>query len=274
MKTIDTKQNGIRYVGEIFDGPEELIKTVESRIQVFGDKNSLSYHDESNWTGYRDGSQFKADFLASKATQAIVKDVEARLSKVRTQDRKRVQFYNDVEGFAPIVPLALMGVPESMRSSRMVQSKSKVVTVLIDCTASAYVKADDIARSATELVGTVSGLEKQGYRVNLIAGFVSNSQRETSFVGVKIKDASQPLNLSRILFPFTTAAFMRRGGFAWYETKEGIHHDWGYGVPIIRYSSRKQVLADAICKGTVYLGVSDMIQGGVDVEQALKEAVA
>lgn len=274
MRAIDIRQNKVRYVGEIFENPEEMVRTIESREQVFGDRDSLNYTDGSGFTGYKNGEDFKRDFLASKAKASIVKDVEANLAKIRTQERKRVQFYNNVEGFAPIVPLAMMGVPESMRASRMVQSKSKVVTVVIDMSTSGYVSARDVAKTATELVGAVSAMEKQGYRVTLIAIESSCSIDETSFSAVKLKDASQPLNLSRIIYPFTTASFARRAGFAWYERKTGIHHQWGYGHPLHCHKDRKKPLADAISKGAVLIAVSDVIQGSVDVNQALMEAVA
>ena len=49
MRAIDTRQNKVRYVGEIFENPEEMVRTIESREQVFGDRDSLKYIDGSGF---------------------------------------------------------------------------------------------------------------------------------------------------------------------------------------------------------------------------------
>jgi len=244
---------------------------------VYGYKNHLTYEDSDRWTGYRNGETFLEDLKASKVKSTLVREVEGNLAKVKTAESKRIQFYNSVEGFTPIVPLALMGVPESMVNQRMVKQKSKIVNVVIDCTAPACVEPNELAKASTELVGAVASLEKQGYRVNLLAGFVSCNHyknKDCNFVLVKIKDAGQPLNLSRMLFPFTTAAFTRRLCFAWYERKEGIVHEDGYGTSLFACKERKEGLAKSLGNQTVVLATSEIVVDGLDVSNALKEAVA
>lgn len=273
MRAINTTQNRARYNGEIFDNPIEAIEIIKSRPMLHKHSDSLNYTDESGWTGYESGEQFQSDYMASKVDLSTVNVVERKLADIQTVEKKRTQFFNDVVGFQPIVPLALMGVPCSMRNVRTVKQKSKIVNIVIDCTASANVSATEIANAAVSIVGQVVSLEKQGYRVNLMASFISCQSNHVDFVAVKVKDASQPLNLSKMLFPFSTAAFSRRLGFAWYERTESVKYIDEYGFPLFAYRKHKEALQNIIGKQTVILAVSEIIQGK-DVSKAVKDAIA
>jgi len=275
MRAIDIKQNRVRYHGEIFQSPIEAIDVVSSRRMLHDHEDSLNYIDEEEWTGYVSGEDFQRDYRASKCDLDAVKTVEVGIRTTETKERKRIQFYNDVCGFQPIVPLALMGVPTSMRNQRTVKQKSKIVDIVVDCTASCYVKAEQMAKASVSIVSEIMALEQQGYRVNLMAGFVSCQSQQCDFILVKIKDSSQPINLSRMLYPFSTASFVRRLGFAWYERTEGVDFEFGYGRPI-KYmtDSYRQRLKDAIGKQTILIAVSDIVQKSEDEVKALiKDAV-
>lgn len=275
MRTISQKTGRVRYFGEIFESPEEMLDIVKSR-PILNDKcrDRLNCIDYEDWTGYRSGEEFQQDFINSTVDLSTVKLVERKLSQIQTQEQKRIQFYNDVVGFTPVVPLALMGVPTNMRNSRMVKQKSKIVNVVIDCGASWNISANDIAKAAVEIVGQVVSLEKQGYRVNLMAACVMATDTECDVAMLKIKDANQPLNLSRMMFPFTTASFDRRTGFAWYQRNAQVKFAANYGYVISKYGQEyRQGLKDAIGTQTVLLAVSDVVKGRVDPERAIKEAI-
>lgn len=142
---------------------------------------------------------------------------------------KRISFHNDIVGYAPIVPLAIQGVPNSMINSRMKPIKAKVIDVYYNMTASWSTKSNDIINAGVKVLSAIIALEQQGYRFNLYA--VQNYYRdgECYMLKVKVKDAMQPIDLKRISFPLTHTAFFRVIGFDWFSKCPEAKYLWGYG---------------------------------------------
>lgn len=155
---------------------------------------------------------------------------------------KRISFFNDVVGFTPIVPLALMGVPNSMLNSYMKPIKAKVIDIYYDMTASCGTKPEQIIEAGQKLLGAIISLEMQGYKFNLYAiQSYFESEKGADVLCVKVKASNTPLDLKRISFPLTHTAFFRCIGFDWYSKVPGGKFRYGYGNAL-GYNFNEQVM--------------------------------
>lgn len=184
-----------------------------------------------------------------------------------TGESKRFSFQNNMQGFAPVVPLALKGVPNCMVNMWMKPIKAKVVDVYYDLTASCMVEGEDIIKAGHALLGSIIELERQGYRFNLYAVQSYSDDRNCDMLVVKVKDSAQPLDLKRISFPLTHTAFFRVIGFDWYSKTPGGKYRSSYGRGIA-YSHSEQELQDMAHqlwgKTAIYFSAAKIINKSAD----------
>lgn len=192
----------------------------------------IRYHDYDKerlekWHGVK--TYDEALNLLSNGYQPTVDKMRDAMKATVASELKRISFQNDIVGFAPIVPLAMMGVPNNMLNTRMKPIKAKVIDVYYDMTCSAKTKPEEIIRAGQALLGAIVELENQGYRFNLY-GVQSYSEKDSAdILTVKIKSSNQPMDLKRISFPLTHTAFFRVIGFDWHGRCPKTKYRDGYG---------------------------------------------
>ena len=95
---------------------------------------------------------------------------------------------------------------------------------------------ETIEQESVKVLQLVNNLEKQGYRVILNVTLISKSRRGNIILcnKVRIKNANERLNLSKVSFPMVRSSYLRRIMFKWIETFEYTtkSFDTNYGVPI------------------------------------------
>lgn len=163
--------------------------------------------------------------------QPTVNKLREKLN-IKDPGQKRISFTNGVVGSAPIVPLALKGVPNCMIDTKMKQIKCKVIDVYYDMTCSCGTKSKDIIANGQKVLGAILDLEHQGYRFNLYAVQTYTDSETSDVLAVKIKSSHQPLDLRRMSFPLTHTAFFRVIGFDWYSKFPKGKYRCGYGHAI------------------------------------------
>ena len=142
---------------------------------------------------------------------------------------KRIAFQNDVVGFAPVVPLAIMGVPQSMMNMHMRPIKTKVIDVYYSMTVSCATSTRTIIENGQRLLGAIMNLEHQGYRINLYAIQEYYRNGSADMLVVKIKSSNTPLDLKRMSFALIHPAFFRVVGFDWYSKTPNGQYRLNYG---------------------------------------------
>lgn len=161
------------------------------------------------------------------------------LGKIGTQKRMRIE--NSVAGGAPIVPLAMMGLPKSMLETKIKPIKCKVIDVYYDMTCSAGTSPKRIIENGQKLLGAIMELETMGYKFNLYAVQGYSDERSVDMLVVKIKSSTQPLDLKRMSFPLTHTAFFRVIGFDWYSRCPKAKYRSGYGQALAYNLSEKNL---------------------------------
>lgn len=261
----------IAFHVEHFDSAQEVARTCATR-QITSDRfDDMRKRDMDSWFGVK--SYDEALELLRNGYQPTVDAMGGVFKASRNGVAKRITFQNEIQGFAPVVPLALKGVPNCMVNMTMKPIKAKVIDVYYDMTASCSVKSSDIIKAGQALLGTIVELEKQGYRFNIYAVQSYSDEVSCDMLAVKVKSSGQPLDLKRISFPLTHTAFFRVIGFDWYSKVPGGKHRSGYGHPLgykINNAELQESAKQLFGKSAVYFSAANII--GKDKE-SIKEVL-
>ena len=231
IKKVRSNEIDTDFVIESYNSSMDVVKDcktrkiTDSRFNNMQD-GTLGDHSKS-WCGVESYEQ-ALQFL-EEGYQPTVEKLKAGIKANLQGNGKRISFRNDIVGYAPIVPLAVLGVPNSMINSRMKPIKAKVIDVYYNMTASCGTESKDILQAGVKLLGAIIELEQQGYRFNLYAVQNYYNDHKCYMLKVKVKDAMQPIDLKRISFPLTHTAFFRVIGFDWYSKCPEANYIFGYG---------------------------------------------
>lgn len=243
---VDNKNFSVNL--ERYSSAQDMVADCKTRHNT-----STSFHDytthsvSKDWEGV-DSYQEALDLL-SGGYQPTVDKLSASLKVNRTGVTKRIVFENNVHGFAPVVPLAMMSIPNSMINMTMKPIKCKVIDVYYDMTVSSGTSTEQIIQNGQKLLSVIIDLEKSGYRFNLYAvqGYCDDSSAD--MVCIKVKSSDKPIDIKRISFPLTHPAFFRVIGFDWYGKCPVAKYRSGYGRALTycvkdHRSFAKQVFGD------------------------------
>lgn len=215
---------------ERYDSAQDVVDDCKTRKITDSSFDDQAHRDlDKSWTGV--GTYEEALDLLRNGYQPTVEKLKSALNAKRTSTSKRISFHNDIQGFAPVVPLALKGVPNSMVNMTMKPMKAKVIDIYYDIGCSCGTSTNTIIKNGQILLSAIIELERQGYRFNLYAvqTYNSNGGNDSDVLCVKVKDSNRPLDLRRISFPLTHPAFSRVIGFDWYSKMPKARYRSGYG---------------------------------------------
>lgn len=225
VKAFDNKEINV----EVFNSANEVVEVSSRRSLTssrFSDMSKPSNIDKG-WAGV--ASLDEACEMMKTGYQPTVDKMKTGIKANVQGQGKRISFFNDVVGYSPIVPLALLGVPNSMQNSYMKPIKAKVLDIYYDMTASCMTDKEDIIKAGQKLLAAIMELEMQGYKFNLYAIQTYWGEGSGDMLCTKIKSSNTPLDLKRISFPLTHTAYFRVIGFDWYsKTPKGKYRS-GYG---------------------------------------------
>ena len=270
-KTVNVGRK-MQFHMEYFDSAQEVARTCATR-QITSDRfDDMRKRDMDSWFGVK--SYDEALELLRNGYQSTVDAMGGVFKASRNGVAKRITFQNEIQGFAPVVPLALKGVPNCMVNMTMKPIKAKVIDVCYDMTAGCSVKSSDIIKAGQVLLGTIVELEKQGYRFNIYAVQSYSDEVSCDMLAVKVKSSGQPLDLRRISFPLTHTAWFRVIGVDWYSKVPGGKYRSGYGHALgyeINNNAELQESAKQLFgKSAVYFSAANII--GKDKE-SIKEVL-
>lgn len=252
---------------ERFDSAAEVVEACRVRPLT-----NESFHDmktyliRPKWHGV--ASYDEALELMRTGYQPTVEALRGATKIKVAGERKRFSFENSVQGFAPVVPLALMGVPNSMIDMRIRPIKTKVIDIYYDMTVNSGVRPEQILDNGNKILGAIIELEKQGYRFNLYAVQAFSDRWSADMMIVKVKDARQPLDLKRVSFPLAHTAFFRVIGFDWYsKVPGGKYRGAGYGNTMSSVQSAgklTQMAKEMFGANAVYFTADNILWNGED----------
>lgn len=228
-----------RVVIEEFNSIDKFIKIINARENNHIMRNEHSSRNE-DYSFTKTKSYKEAEELLKFGYEDILPQIQKQMNKkMKGQISQRRMPYNHVVGFAPNVPNAIRGIPQSMINKTVVANKSRTVSIIYSPTGCGHISADEFVKCGVVILNVINNLELNGIRVNLkIANKVSEDnyqQNECCFCCVKVKDYRDHLDLKKLAFPIAHPSFFRRFGFKWLETVPTLTSSkWssGYGATI------------------------------------------
>lgn len=244
IETKDLKQN--QMIIEEFESYDELIKTTSRRevnSWAHGESKRREVDDDREpWSGERTyGDAVKHLKEGCETSFKLIKTGLKDTSKVVNKDRKPMTF-NNVIGFQPNVPAAIMGLPKSMIDCKMAPKKTKIIDLIYDMTANCGTDAEELSEYGANILQHVVSLEKSGYRVRLsVVATFARSYDNKHCVKVKLKSENQPLDLKRVSYPLAGKGMFRRIMFDWYESCPEATEISGYGCTMRRWGDEQMI---------------------------------
>lgn len=224
----------MNVIKEHFNSIHEMLNVIESRQN----NNVMRYEHSSesgseNFTGTKSYEEAK-ELFQNGYTEILPKikaGVSENLNHAQTEMHRKVS--TNCIGYAPHVPNAIMGLPNSMILTEAAPQKLKLISIVAGITENCGTSASEFVKSGIAILNTINMLELQGYRVNLKVAFAcATKDDESAFGTVTVKDYREHLDLQKLCFPIAHPSMFRRFGFKWLETVPGLTcsgWSWGYG---------------------------------------------
>ena len=220
---------------ERFDSIAQMLKTIESRPEneVFkGQKPESKNSDKSfsRTSSYEEAMGLITNGWAEPLEQ-IKKGTGNSFRSNGQVNKSRPQ--TGIVGYAPCVPNAILGLPNSMIMTEKTPSKVKAVTLLFSMSVTCAYSQEKILKAGIVILNIINDLELAGYRVRLdVEFFGANKGNDVCSARVTVKDWRQPLDLKKLAFPISHPSMFRRFGFRWLETypnltNHGYRHGYG-----------------------------------------------
>ena len=273
IKQYESKFFGGHLNLELYNSAQEMANDLETR-QRTSDSFKSDPYEERRFVGASREETYK---MLREGYQPVVDAMKSKMKITASGNNKRFKTFNDVVGFQPIIPNAIMGLPNAMVNSAMKPIKTKVIDVYYEMTVAAFTESKDLIKAGQKMLGAIMELESQGYRFNLYCtqGYYSSSSG-CDMVCVKVKSASQPMDLKRMSFPIAHTAFFRGIGFDWYSKFPIGTYRPGYGHAIANEKSQEQIQEEyrkLFGKSAYYFSATTIIKKKDEAEQYLKEVL-
>lgn len=269
MKKMVKHIDGRLYILETFDSFNEILSVCNKR-EV---KPSVRGNDITR-------KKTKSGFMGASSYEEAVRmlkygydeDVEKANSRIKNLSKARTvtktSFRNDIVGFAPNVPNAIIGVPQSMINNVRIPKKNKVITIMVDMAVSSGTSKSAVFEYGMKVVQKIMQLEESGFRVRLeYLKCFNDCYDQHVAMSTVIKNENQPLDVKRILFPITHIAMQRFISWDWYDRLPDVQFDGGRGYSLSVYSGRNRVIENLIgdCKNKYIVVYGD------DLEEVFKD---
>lgn len=194
---------------------------------------------------FREGWSVKAEDLVIKLAKAE--------KKAQAQSVNRRCY--DVAGGFVSVPRYIQGKPNCMIRMKKQQIKQRVITLYKSIDYSGATSVDTIVEESVKAMQIIKRIESLGYRVNLYItmGTKTHSDTYKTIVNVKLKDASEKLNVSKLAFPLAHPSMLRRLMFRFIEVSpmtNSTKYNWNYGSVVNASTMREALISDS---GTYFL---------------------
>lgn len=222
-------RNGSQLI--MYETFQEFEKMINSeRISGRDDSSRSSSEDFAGTRSWEHAEKLR--MYGDKESAGMISKFSSQLENVMEKVvKERTRNYNDVAGFQPIVPNAIMNLPISMINQKRVVKKGKIIKLFCDMGFSASTKKEALAYRGALILSVIDSYEKQGYRIELLTGVTSHSGSNTFGFILPIKKSGQPLNVLKTAYYIVNPSFLRRTYFQFCESVKDIKDitHGGYG---------------------------------------------
>lgn len=224
----------MKIVEEHFNSIHQLLSVISSRPNnsEMADCNSSEFNGE-RFTGTKDFKEAVKLFQYgyTDVLSEIKSGIDSNVKCHATEQRRYIR--NGVVGYAPNVPNAIQGLPNSMIYMEKQLQKVKAVTIYYSMCENCNCPKEEMIKSGITMLSAVNILERSGVRVKLEVVFFdgsNDSDTEGTFATVSVKDFREHMDIQKLCFPVVHPSMFRRFGFKWLETTPNLQKSgWKYG---------------------------------------------
>ena len=236
-KDVKVGNRTLHINGEKFENINEFFSTNKSRTKVRNDFNpdDIGGYD---FTGVHSYIEAK-DLIFNGYQEAL--DEFVKTLNVQGNNKKKLEFFTDVAGFQPIVPRAIMGLPNALINSKITHVKTPVIDIYYDPRFCGDTPKERFIEVGKKLLSVILGLERNKYKINLYyCNFKCDDDDDLDVCILKLKNSNQPLNINRITFPIAHPAMLRVFSFEWTSKVPGGHYRSGYGSGLVNNFNKEK----------------------------------
>ena len=265
-----------KLIQEHFNSISEMLNVICSRPNndVMKNENSSREEDFSFYgtKTFEDAVElFQHGYI--EVLEEIKKGTVAVVGNRATVQRNKI--VNDVIGYAPHVPNAILGLPNSMIGMKKVPRKVKTISIVYKSTANCCEVTETFTKAGIALLSAINMLELSGIRVSLKLCFeCAKAGNEFAFATVKLKDYKEHLDIQKLCFPIAHVSMFRRFGFKWLETCEGMEDtSWrrGYGRSLHKKSELPKEMKVQIKENEYFISLQEIKEWGFDPRKIIEE---
>lgn len=226
----------MRIVEEHFASIHQLLSVINSRpnnSEMYGrDSSEANGKDFSGTKNFKEAVelfQYGYTDVLDKIKSGIVSNAKTHA----TEQRRHIR--NGIVGYAPNVPNAIQGLPNSMIYTEKQVQKTKAITIYYSMCENCMYPKEKMIDSGITVLSAVNMLERSGVRVKLEVVFfdgANDDDTEGTFASVAVKDFREHMDVQKLCFPVVHPSMFRRFGFKWLETTPNLKcSGWkiGYG---------------------------------------------
>lgn len=272
----DGKFKNHKYTLERFETINEFIREMEARpiTPQYKDNHTArsvrSYIEEPGWAGASTYEEAKDMFLNGTKAKA-----EMRKAFASEIDPHRKKIETGICGCAPIVPNALLGIPQAMIDVKH-RRVPKAIRVVVNMSISASTSAREITEAGKKIIAAVGKLESQGVSTEILCTsdkeIGHGREQVISSCSIAIKNAGQAFNAARVSFSMSSPAFLRVFQFIHTSSQPEIPYDGGYGRAI-SYGFSREELSEyyrTMYGNGVYISLADVTRyGQSEIDRAI-----
>lgn len=154
-----------------------------------------------------------------KKSLAMLNEYKIKFDKyIQYNNGYKIKQRNDIHGFVPIVPNAIIGLPLAMINQSRETKKVKGIDILYNVSVKCSTSRKDITRKGAVMLSLIDALERKGFRVNLKVGSVCMGGNTVHGVITTMKRYDEPLNIRKLAYYLVNPSCLRRTFFKLEET--------------------------------------------------------
>lgn len=154
-------------------------------------------------------------------------------------------------GSRPNVANYVQGLPLNMMRLKKAPQTNKIINIIFDCSINCRERKRTVCEKFNNALAYIYKVCLKGYKVRLsaLAPFNIDKVQEAPFLLIKLKDESEPFNLTKLSYPCTSVSFFRafcvRNFYQIYRhfvenKKTNINYSKGAGIPLYHVDSEKR----------------------------------
>lgn len=223
MQTLDIAGIKIRKYDSINEFKEFIDTAPDNTAFQYASKESREESPyRTSWAGT--SSYSEAIDLLVHGSDDLSKKLEKKYQVATASfgERERQKSYYDVGGFQASVPRYLQGVPTAMINSHKVPQKDKIISINKDISYGCSTSTQEIIDSSVQVLALVKQLELTGFRVNVSLCWRVKTTRQDIGCKIRLKNASERLNISKLSFLLAHPSMLRRVLLKWLEVNPDV----------------------------------------------------